>query len=243
MSFVDAGRDRRASTSGSWTSPARPTCCRSRWTTSTRDGRSPPRRRRRRARGSRAEQPERSRAGAPPAARPRDPASARLRPRGGRRAHPDVGAAGALQRGARAVNWWWVLAVALVPLRIRARRGRGVAHPDVARSRAGPPGGGPSERGDARQDRVRSAAVPERRLPHGDVRAERLGDPRRVPRRARVRRARGSRSPRSCSRSCTSCSSRRWRRRSPSCTPIASRWRSRRSSGSSAASSRSRRAS
>ena len=72
-------------------------------------------------------------------------------------------------------------------LRVGARRRRGVAHADVARSRAGARGGRPPERGDARQDRVRSAALPERRLPLGDVRAERLGDPRGDPRGARVR--------------------------------------------------------
>ena len=83
--------------------------------------------------------------------------------------------------------WWWVLAAGLRALRFRARCGRGVAHADVARSGARAPRGREEERGDTGQDRVRSAALSERRVSHGDVRAERLGDPRGVPRRASVR--------------------------------------------------------
>ena len=124
--------------------------------------------------------------GAPPAARPRDLAPPRLRPRRRGRAHTDVGAAGALQRGAGVVNLcgasrscWCCSAPCSPPPRRRS--------PAVARPRALPRGGRSPERGDAREDRVGSASLPERRIPLRDVRAERVGDPRRDPRGERVR--------------------------------------------------------
>ena len=143
----------------------------------------------------------------------------------------------------RAVNWLWILAVRARPPRVAAGDGRGLAHPHDAGARALP----------LEEDGRRNAALlvkletdPPRYLNsiYLTVMIVQNGSAILVAILAEsdVRRAWASRSPRWSSRSCTSCSSRRWRRRSRSCIPTAWRSRSRRSCSSWDGSSPGRRA-